>query len=56
MSAPSTSRSSTSRVLSHCLPRARFIMKKQLRWAPILGLYALRIGSTPSIAAGARRR
>ena len=22
-------------------------MKKELRWAPILGLYALRIGSTP---------
>lgn len=34
-------------ILSHCLPRALFIMKKQLRWAPILGLYALRIGSTP---------
>ncbi|WP_112320493.1 lysophospholipid acyltransferase family protein [Oceanibium sediminis] len=29
------------------LPRARFIMKKELRWAPILGLYALRIGSIP---------
>ncbi len=34
-------------ILAHTLPRARFIMKKQLRWAPILGLYALRIGSTP---------
>lgn len=34
-------------ILAHHLPRARFIMKSQLRWAPILGLYALRIGSTP---------
>ncbi|MSU88146.1 1-acyl-sn-glycerol-3-phosphate acyltransferase [Rhodobacteraceae bacterium 2CG4] len=29
------------------LPRSRFIMKKELRWAPILGLYAMRMGSTP---------
>ncbi|TPE52486.1 lysophospholipid acyltransferase family protein [Amaricoccus solimangrovi] len=34
-------------ILSYHLPRVRFIMKQQLRWAPILGLYALRIGSTP---------
>lgn len=34
-------------ILAYHLPRARFIMKKQLRWAPILGLYALRIGSMP---------
>lgn len=34
-------------ILAYHLPRVRFIMKKQLRWAPILGLYALRIGSTP---------
>lgn len=34
-------------VLSRELPRVSFIMKKELRWAPILGLYALRIGSTP---------
>ena len=34
-------------MLMYFVPRARFIMKKQLRWAPILGLYALRIGSTP---------
>ncbi|MER2507414.1 MAG: lysophospholipid acyltransferase family protein [Amaricoccus sp.] len=34
-------------ILAHALPRPSFIMKKQLRWAPILGLYALRIGSTP---------
>ncbi|MBL4807512.1 MAG: 1-acyl-sn-glycerol-3-phosphate acyltransferase [Rhodobacteraceae bacterium] len=29
------------------LPRAKFIMKSQLRWAPVLGLYALRIGAAP---------
>jgi len=29
------------------LPRPRFIMKKSLRWAPILGIYAIRMGSTP---------
>ena len=34
-------------MLVHALPRPKFIMKKELRWAPILGLYALRIGSTP---------
>jgi 1-acyl-sn-glycerol-3-phosphate acyltransferase len=32
---------------TYYLPRVRFIMKKQLRWAPVVGLYALRIGSTP---------
>jgi 1-acyl-sn-glycerol-3-phosphate acyltransferase len=37
------------------LPRAKFIMKKELRWAPILGLYALRIGSTP-VARGQRAK
>ena len=34
-------------MLVDALPRPKFIMKKELRWAPILGLYALRIGSTP---------
>ena len=34
-------------ILFEALPRAKFIMKKELRWAPVLGLYALRIGSTP---------
>lgn len=29
------------------LPRPKFIMKKQLRWAPIVGWYALRIGCVP---------
>ncbi|MEM9269125.1 MAG: lysophospholipid acyltransferase family protein [Pseudomonadota bacterium] len=31
----------------HSLPRARFIMKDQLKWAPIIGVYGMRIGSTP---------
>jgi 1-acyl-sn-glycerol-3-phosphate acyltransferase len=35
------------------LNRPRFIMKKELKWAPVLGLYALRIGSTP-VARGER--
>ena len=34
-------------MLFEAMPRAKFIMKKELKWAPILGLYALRIGSTP---------
>jgi 1-acyl-sn-glycerol-3-phosphate acyltransferase len=29
------------------IPRGKFIMKKQLTWAPILGQYALRIGCIP---------
>ena len=29
------------------VPRARFIMKRELIWAPILGQYALRIGCIP---------
>ena len=28
-------------------PRPKFIMKKELKWAPILGWYALRIGCVP---------
>jgi 1-acyl-sn-glycerol-3-phosphate acyltransferase len=40
-------------IIFAALPRAKFIMKKELRWAPILGLYALRIGSTP-VARGER--
>ncbi len=34
-------------ILVDALPRPKFVMKKELRWAPIFGLYALRIGSTP---------
>jgi len=34
-------------VLCSVLPRPKFIMKKQLLWAPIVGWYALRIGCVP---------
>lgn len=34
-------------ILFGSLPRARFIMKRELIWAPILGWYALRIGCVP---------
>lgn len=34
-------------ILVSALPRPKFIMKKELRWAPILGWYALRIGCVP---------
>lgn len=34
-------------ILFLALPRARFVMKRELRWAPVLGLYAWRIGSIP---------
>ncbi len=39
----------------HALPRAKFVMKRELRWAPILGIYAMRIGSTP-VARGQKSR
>jgi 1-acyl-sn-glycerol-3-phosphate acyltransferase len=42
-------------IIYEALPRAKFIMKKELRWAPFIGLYALRIGSTP-VARGERGR
>jgi 1-acyl-sn-glycerol-3-phosphate acyltransferase len=34
-------------LLFGAMPRAKFIMKKELKWAPILGWYALRIGCVP---------
>jgi 1-acyl-sn-glycerol-3-phosphate acyltransferase len=34
-------------ILFGSMPRAKFIMKKELKWAPILGWYALRIGCVP---------
>jgi 1-acyl-sn-glycerol-3-phosphate acyltransferase len=34
-------------LLCSVLPRPKFIMKKSLRWAPILGYYAIRIGCVP---------
>jgi 1-acyl-sn-glycerol-3-phosphate acyltransferase len=42
-------------ILARFLPRVSFVMKRELRWAPILGLYALRIGSTP-VARGQKSR
>lgn len=32
-------------MLMHSLPRAKFIMKRELIFAPVIGFYALRIGS-----------
>ncbi len=37
----------------HALSHAQFIMKKELIWVPIFGLYTLRIGTTP-VARGKR--
>ena len=34
-------------LLCSALPRPKFIMKRELIWAPILGQYALRIGCVP---------
>jgi 1-acyl-sn-glycerol-3-phosphate acyltransferase len=34
-------------ILCSVLPRPKFIMKSQLKWAPILGWYALRMGCVP---------
>lgn len=34
-------------LLCSALPRPKFIMKAELKWAPILGWYALRIGCVP---------
>ncbi len=33
-------------MLFAALPRAKFILKAELKWAPVLGLYAMRLGST----------
>ena len=34
-------------LLARELPRFKFIMKAELKWAPVLGLYAMRIGTIP---------
>ena len=34
-------------VIYHAIPRGKFIMKRELMYAPILGQYALRIGCVP---------
>lgn len=33
-------------MLFAALPRAKFILKAELKWAPVIGLYAMRLGST----------
>ncbi len=43
-------------MLCSVLPRPKFIMKKELVWAPILGWYALRIGCVPVDRVSAGRR
>lgn len=42
-------------MIFRALPRARFIMKRELRFAPIFGIYAMRIGST-AVARGKKGR
>jgi 1-acyl-sn-glycerol-3-phosphate acyltransferase len=31
----------------YLVPRVNFVMKRELKWAPILGFYAMRIGAAP---------
>lgn len=42
-------------ILFHSMDRPTFVMKKELKWAPFLGWYAMRIGSTP-VNRGAKGR
>ena len=34
-------------ILADALPRPRFVMKESIKWTPILGFYAMRIGCAP---------
>ncbi len=34
-------------MIYHAVPRGKFIMKRELMWAPLLGQYALRLGCVP---------
>ena len=34
-------------MIFHAVPRAKFIMKRELLWTPIIGIYAKRIGCIP---------
>lgn len=34
-------------MLSHALPRVKFVMKRELRWAPVIGIYGWRLGCPP---------
>jgi 1-acyl-sn-glycerol-3-phosphate acyltransferase len=40
-------------LIFHAVPRGKFIMKRELLWAPFLGQYALRLGCIP-VARGKR--
>lgn len=40
-------------ILFRALPAAKFIMKRELIWTPVIGLYALRLGCVP-VARGKR--
>jgi len=40
-------------LIFHAVPRGKFIMKRELIWAPFLGVYALRLGCVP-VARGKR--
>ncbi|MEM9199424.1 MAG: lysophospholipid acyltransferase family protein [Pseudomonadota bacterium] len=42
-------------ILTYALPQPRFVMKAELKWMPVLGFYAWRIGCTPVVrASGAK--
>ena len=34
-------------MIFHAVPRAKFIMKRELLWTPVIGLYAKRLGCVP---------
>jgi 1-acyl-sn-glycerol-3-phosphate acyltransferase len=34
-------------MIFHAVPRAKFIMKRELMWTPVIGLYAKRLGCVP---------
>ena len=40
-------------LIFHVLPQAKFIMKRELLWTPVIGLYAKRLGCVP-VARGKR--
>ena len=42
-------------MLAYYLPRASFVMKRELIWTPIIGIYGLRIGCVPVTRGGGAR-
>lgn len=40
-------------MLSHALPRVKFVMKKELQWVPVIGIFAWRLGC-PAVERGGR--